>query len=163
MAKALSKDVAKANVTINNLNGFNSSVGLTLSGTLPSGATATFSPTSTTSTSVLTIQTAATSPAGSYPLTINGSGGGIRNRGHLDAMNLIVGACASDGRGGGISNSGMLNLSNAQIVDNASRTDAAAEAVAADRVGVEDREGFLFMNVRTVVPGKRSLYQDLRP
>lgn len=57
-------------------------------------------------------------------LNSNGSGGGIRNRGHLDAMNLIVGACASDGRGGGISNSGMLNLSNSQIVDNASRTDA---------------------------------------
>ena len=43
--------VATYNVTINNLNGFNSSVGLTLSGTLPSGATASFSPSSTTSTS----------------------------------------------------------------------------------------------------------------
>ncbi|MFM7140799.1 MAG: choice-of-anchor Q domain-containing protein [Alphaproteobacteria bacterium] len=57
-------------------------------------------------------------------LNTNGSGGGIRNRGHLDAMNLIVGACVSDGRGGGISNSGMMNLANSLIVDNASRTDA---------------------------------------
>jgi len=58
------------------------------------------------------------------PLNTNGSGGGIRNRGHLDAMNLIVGACISDGRGGGVSNSGMMTLANSQVVDNASRTDA---------------------------------------
>jgi len=58
------------------------------------------------------------------PLGSNGAGGGVRNRGHLDAMNLIVGACASDGKGGGISNSGFLTLSNSQVVDNASRTDS---------------------------------------
>ena len=64
-------------LTINNLNGFSSSVGLSLSGTLPTGATWGFSPNSTTSTSTLTIQTLSSSPAGTYPLTINGSGGGI--------------------------------------------------------------------------------------
>ncbi|MBU6281015.1 hypothetical protein KGQ64_02155 [bacterium] len=57
-------------------------------------------------------------------LQSNGLGGGIRNRGHLDAMNLIIGACTSDGRGGGIANSGVMTLSNSQVVDNASRTDA---------------------------------------
>jgi subtilisin family serine protease len=51
------------------------SVGLTASG-LPSGATASFSPTTVTSggSSTLTIATSATTPAGTYPVTVTGTG-----------------------------------------------------------------------------------------
>ncbi|CAG0964636.1 PE-PGRS family protein PE_PGRS18 [Methanosarcinales archaeon] len=58
-------------------NGFNSAVSLSAS-VLPSGVTASFNPVSVTPTgsSTLTIQTSDSTPVGSYPLTINGTGGG---------------------------------------------------------------------------------------
>ncbi|MET7751741.1 S8 family serine peptidase [Micromonospora sp. NPDC005367] len=56
-------------------NGSAQSVSLSASG-LPSGATASFSPSTVTSggSATLTIATAASTPAGSYPVTINGTG-----------------------------------------------------------------------------------------
>jgi Zn-dependent metalloprotease/subtilisin-like proprotein convertase family protein len=63
-------------VTSTLTNGSAQTVNLTASG-LPSGATATFSPTSITSaggTSTLTIATAAATPPGTYPVTITGTG-----------------------------------------------------------------------------------------
>jgi subtilisin family serine protease len=73
-------------LTVNPVNGFSSSVGLSVSG-LPSGATATFSPQSTTSTSTLTIQTAADTPTGTFGLTVSGTGGGLT---HTTGISLTV-------------------------------------------------------------------------
>lgn len=59
--------------------GFSSSLTLSVAG-LPTGATGSFSPnplTGNTSTSTLSINTASTTPRGTYTLTINGTGGGI--------------------------------------------------------------------------------------
>lgn len=62
-------------VNVARVNNFTSSVNFSVSG-LPSGVTATFSPSSTTAnTSSLTLNVAATTVTGSYPLTITASGG----------------------------------------------------------------------------------------
>ena len=61
-------------VTINASNGFAGSVSLGATG-LPAGASASFSPNPATSSSTLTITTAATTPIGSYPFTITGTSG----------------------------------------------------------------------------------------
>jgi len=65
-------------VTATSINGFSSSVSLSLSG-LPSGATYSFSLASGTPTfsSMLTINTSTSTPTGTYTLTINASGGGL--------------------------------------------------------------------------------------
>jgi len=52
-------------------------VALTVSAGLPTGATYVFNPTLTTASSILTVTTSSTTPAGSYPLTISGTGGGL--------------------------------------------------------------------------------------
>jgi beta-glucosidase len=63
-------------VNLGALNGFTGSVAWSATG-LPSAATATFSPTSTTASgnSVLTITTTSSTPKGSFPLTITGANG----------------------------------------------------------------------------------------
>jgi len=65
-------------VNLNSLDGFTGTVAWSASG-LPAGATATFSPTSTTGSanSVLTITTAASTPKGSFPLTLTGASAGL--------------------------------------------------------------------------------------
>jgi serine protease AprX len=77
--------------TVTPSGGFSSSVGLSVSG-LPSGASPSFSPGSLTSgSSTLTITTSASTPAGTYPLTITGTGGGIT---HNATVSLTVTAPA---------------------------------------------------------------------
>jgi len=68
---------AGATVSITSIGGFTNTVSLSTSG-LPSGATASFSPSSGTPSfnSTLTISTASTTPAGTYTITITGTGGG---------------------------------------------------------------------------------------
>ncbi len=60
--------------------GFDSSISLSATG-LPAGATASFSPISIaapgTGSSVLTISTGASTPSGTYPVTVSGTGGGL--------------------------------------------------------------------------------------
>ena len=74
-------------------NGFSGSANLSVSG-LPNGATGTFNPASVTGSgsSQLSIATASSTPAGSYPLTITASGGGLT---HTASVTLTVTA-ASD-------------------------------------------------------------------
>jgi M6 family metalloprotease-like protein len=65
-------------ITVSALNGFTGSVALTING-LPSGATATFSPTSITGsgTSTLTVSASSAAAGGSYPLTVTGTSGSL--------------------------------------------------------------------------------------
>ncbi|HEY2090507.1 MAG TPA: Ig-like domain-containing protein [Thermoanaerobaculia bacterium] len=69
---------------------FNSAVSLSATG-LPTGASATFSPSSIAApgsgSSTMTINTASTTPAGSYTITITGSGGG---KTHTTTLSLTV-------------------------------------------------------------------------
>jgi hypothetical protein len=79
--------------------GFNSAISLSASG-LPSGATATFSPTSIAApgsgSSTMTVTAAATTPAGTYTVTITGTGGSAT---HTTTLSLTV--TPSGGGGGG--------------------------------------------------------------
>ncbi len=69
---------------------FNSAIALSASG-LPTGATASFSPTSIAApgagSSTLTISVGSTTPVGTYSVTVNGSGGGLTR---ATAINLTV-------------------------------------------------------------------------
>ena len=78
--------------------GFTSAVTLSASG-LPTGATASFNPASITSgTSTLTVNTASTTPAGTFTLTINGNGGGVQ---HSAQVSLVVKAPVITGSASG--------------------------------------------------------------
>ena len=74
---AVQGESATATVSVSSIEGFSSTVSLSASG-LPSGATASFSPLSGTPsfTSTLTISASSTTPAGTYMITITGTGGG---------------------------------------------------------------------------------------
>jgi hypothetical protein len=63
-------------VTVNPVNGFSSSVSLSVSG-LPGRTSASFSPSSTTTSSTLTVSTQSRTSRGTYTLTIRGTGGGV--------------------------------------------------------------------------------------
>jgi uncharacterized membrane protein len=73
-------------------NGFTGTVGLSVSG-LPQGATASFNPTSitTSGSSTLTVSTSSTTPVGSYPLTITATSGSLI---HTATTTLLVNAAA---------------------------------------------------------------------
>jgi subtilase family serine protease len=75
--------------------GFSSAVALTASGQ-PTGVTATFNPTSVAApgsgTSVLTLAVASTVAAGTYPITVKGTGGGIT---HTATVSLTVTAATA--------------------------------------------------------------------
>lgn len=73
-------------VAVDPVNGFDSSVSLSLSG-LPAGASYQFAPSAVTpaGSSLLTVTTATTSPIGDHPLTVSGTGGG---RTHSDQVVL---------------------------------------------------------------------------
>jgi phosphate-induced protein 1 len=76
--------------TVTPSGGFSSTVGLSVSG-LPSGATGSFSPASIASgNSTLTVTTSASTPAGTYSLTITGSGGGLTHSAALVALTVTV-------------------------------------------------------------------------
>ncbi len=75
--------------TVTSLNGFASSVALTVSG-LPSGATANFNPSTVTGgsgNSTLSVSTISTTPPGSYTLTITGTSGTLV---HTTTVTLVV-------------------------------------------------------------------------
>lgn len=73
-------------ITINPTLGFNGQVTLSVAG-LPTGATGTFSVNPATTTSVLTVATAATTPAGTSTLTITGTSGTLT---HTTTISLTV-------------------------------------------------------------------------
>ncbi|HET6792790.1 MAG TPA: sialidase family protein [Acidimicrobiales bacterium] len=73
--------------------GFSDPVALSASG-LPSGATTSFNPGSTTSTSTLTITTSGGLAANSYPFTVTGAGGGLS---HSVGGTLVVQAAGTPG------------------------------------------------------------------
>jgi hypothetical protein len=75
-------------LTVTSLAGFNGVVNLTASG-LPTGATASFSPSSVmgSGTSTMTVTTASTTPGGSYPVTITGTSGSLS---HPMLVTLVV-------------------------------------------------------------------------
>jgi hypothetical protein len=77
-------------VTVIPVNGFTAAVNLSVSG-LPAGSTATFSPNPTSSTSTLTITTAGSDPAASYPLSVTGRNGTLT---HAAATTLVVTAAS---------------------------------------------------------------------
>lgn len=75
-------------LTVNFQNGFTGTVTLAATG-LPAGTTAVISPSSVTTsgTALLTVTTAATTPAGSYTLTITGTGG---NKTHTTGATVVI-------------------------------------------------------------------------
>ncbi len=78
-------------VTITPLNGFAGSVALAASG-LPTGVTASFSPSSTTGTSTLTLTASSSAATGTKSVTITGTSGSIT---HSTTISLTVNAAAS--------------------------------------------------------------------
>jgi len=88
---------AVAGVTINQQNGFNGSVNLSVSG-LPSGVTGVFNPTSTTTTSDLNLTAGSTAVTGTSYLSVTGASGSIT--GALNAPYTILSVSAATGTGG---------------------------------------------------------------
>jgi len=85
---------SSTNYTVNvaTTGGFNGSVSFGVSG-LPSGANASFNPTSVTGSgsSTMTVSTTASTPLGSYPLTITATSGNLT---HTASVTLVVSAAA---------------------------------------------------------------------
>jgi hypothetical protein len=77
-------------ITVTPLNGFNSSVNLSVTG-LPSGVTAAFNPSSTTTTSTLTLTASGTATTGTSTLTIAGVAGSVT---HTTTLTLTVNSSA---------------------------------------------------------------------
>jgi len=73
---------APTTITVTPVNGFNGAVALSVTG-LPTGATGSFNPASTTSTSVLTLD-AGTAATGTYTLTITGTSGALSHTTTVD-------------------------------------------------------------------------------
>jgi len=77
-------------ITVTAINGFNGSVALSASG-LPAGVTASFSPASTTTTSVLTLTASATATTGPATVTVTGVSGALT---HTTTISLTVNSSA---------------------------------------------------------------------
>jgi hypothetical protein len=88
---------ATATVTVNSQNGFSGSVDLAVSGQ-PTGVTATFNPTSTATTSQLTLAANSTAATGTDYLAVTGASGSIT--GPLNAPYTILAVSAASGTGG---------------------------------------------------------------
>ncbi len=82
-------------ISVTDLNGFTGSVALSASG-LPTGVTATFSPASTTSSSILTLTASSSATTGAKAITITGTSGSLT---HTATVTLTV--TAAGGGGGG--------------------------------------------------------------
>ncbi|HZP65646.1 MAG TPA: hypothetical protein VFB32_05000 [Rudaea sp.] len=78
-------------IAISPQNGFTGSVALSASG-LPTGVTASFSPTSTTGSSTLTLTAASSAPAGTATVTITGTSGSLT---HTTTLSLTVNAATA--------------------------------------------------------------------
>jgi hypothetical protein len=78
-------------ITVNPVNGFNSSVSLSASG-LPSGVTASFNPASTTGSSTLTLTASSTATTGTATVTITGTSGSLT---HTTTISLTVNSNAA--------------------------------------------------------------------
>ena len=81
---------ATTTITVTPQNGFNSAVSLSVSG-LPAGATGSFNPVSTSTTSVLTLG-AGTAAAGTYVVTVTGTSGALT---HAISVTFVVTAAAT--------------------------------------------------------------------
>jgi xyloglucan-specific exo-beta-1,4-glucanase len=79
-------------LTVTPSGGFTGSVGLAVTAGLPTGVTATFSPTSTTGTSTLTLAASGTATTGAATVTVTGTSGALS---HTAAINLTVSAAAT--------------------------------------------------------------------
>jgi hypothetical protein len=77
-ASVLAGGTATFNVQITSVNGFNQAVTLSC-GSLPAGATCLFNPATTTSTSTLTVSTAASAAVGSSQFTVMGTSGSTKD------------------------------------------------------------------------------------
>src|SRR5579862_9921863 len=90
--------------TVTGQNGFTGNVALSVTGA-PTGATASFSPASisTSGSSTLTVSTTALTAAGSYTLTITGTSGSI-------TQHATVGLTVTDAGGGGSSSGGVISV-----------------------------------------------------
>jgi P2-related tail formation protein len=80
-------------ITVSRIAGFSGSVTLSSSG-LPSGAGATFSPNPASTSSTMSVTTSATTPAGTYTVTVNGVSGSLN---HTTSVALVVssGPCST--------------------------------------------------------------------
>jgi len=74
-------------ITVNPVNGFNGTVGLSVSGA-PPGVRTTFEPASTTTSSVLTVNPTIFTPLGTYTLTVTGTSGSLTE---TATINLSIG------------------------------------------------------------------------
>jgi PKD repeat protein len=85
----LQGDSAGYTVSIGALSGFTGTVALSVTSALPAGVTATFTPASVTTSgsSALAVATSATTPAGTYTLTIRGTSGTVS---HAATVTLVV-------------------------------------------------------------------------
>jgi cytochrome c peroxidase len=76
---------ATTTIAVNKVNGFGDTVSLSISG-LPSGVTATFSSTNTTSASTLTLRAASTAPQGNFFVTVTGVDGVLKRSVAINVM-----------------------------------------------------------------------------
>jgi regulation of enolase protein 1 (concanavalin A-like superfamily) len=112
--------------SISALNGFTGTVNLSVSG-LPTGATASFNPTSVagSGSSTLTVSTATTTPAGMYRLTITGTSGTLS---HSTTVTLVVNSATglppswTDQDIGSVGIAGSASYSNSTFTVNGSGT-----------------------------------------
>jgi hypothetical protein len=98
-------------ITVNKLNGFNSSVSLSASG-LPSGVTASFNPTSTTGTSTLTLTASGTATTGTSTVTVTGTSGSLSH-----TVNITLTVTTSGGGGGNVQVTLPFNINSAIVTD----------------------------------------------
>jgi len=102
--------IGTSTITVNKLNGFNSSVSLSASG-LPSGVTASFNPSSTTGTSTLTLSASSTAATGTSTVTITGTSGSLT---HSTTVSLTVNAAGGPVQ---VNLSGAFNINPGIVTD----------------------------------------------